>query len=142
MSSNASPLHARVRRRWPQAGRGQKWLLAGSAAAIVGSFLPWLELAFGARLHGVQGAGLWTFYLGSLGLAGALVPSRWAAIVQGAVCAAAAVGLPVLQVLRVFQLGLEGWQPGIGAVLVVAGGGMAARGVVQLMRDGPLDPTG
>ena len=113
---------------------GRRWLLAGAVVAAVGSFLPWLELAFGASFNGLQGAGLWTFYLSWLGLAGAMVPVRGAAIVQGLLAGGAAVGLPLLQVVEVTRLGLPGWQPGIGLLLTVCGGVLMLRGTVSLLR--------
>ena len=113
---------------------GRRWLLAGAAVAGVGSLLPWLELAFGASLGGLQGAGLWTFYLAWLGLAGALVPSRTAALVQGTIAGLAAVTLPILQVLDVARRDLPGWQPGVGLLLTVCGGVLLLRGVVTLLR--------
>lgn len=113
---------------------GRRWLLAGAAVAGVGSLLPWLELAFGASLGGLQGGGLWTFYLAWLGLAGALVPSRTAAVVQGAVAGLAAVVLPIAQVADVARRDLPGWQPGIGLLLTVCGGVLLLRGVVTLLR--------
>lgn len=134
-----SSFHSRVagasRASWPHAGQGQKWLLGGSALILIGSFLPWITLGGLATVNGLQTAGLWTFYLGFLGAAGGLVPSRTAAVVQGGVAAAAALALPAWQVLRVVGLGLDGWQPGIGLLICVAGGSLAARAVVQLVAD-------
>ncbi|WP_370324326.1 hypothetical protein [Euzebya sp.] len=133
MSTSSEPIATRTR--WPQAGRGQKWLLGGSALILVGSFLPWITLSGIATVNGIQTAGLWTFYLGFLGLAGALVPSRTAATVQGIIAGGAAVVLPAWQVLRVSGLGVEGWQPGLGIFVCAAGASLAIRGVVHLVGD-------
>lgn len=99
----------------------------------IGSFMPWLDTAVGSVV-GVRGAGLWTFYAAMLGLAGALVPIRTLAIVQGAVLALVAVALPVWQVVHVLNLvGTGGWMPGPGLVLVL-GGGVVAGVAVNRMR--------
>lgn len=116
-------------RRPPRPGRGA--LLGATVRVILGSFLPWIYTALGS-LSGASGAGLWTFYAAMLGLAGAIVPWRRAAIVQAAILALAAVGLSTWQLVRaVSLLGLEGgWLPGPGLVLVFGGGvlaGVAAR---------------
>ena len=119
-----------TRRRHP----GQGMVLAGSLVVLVGSFLPWLHIAVGATLNGLSGAGLWTFYLGSLGVAGGLVPSRTAGAVQGLVVGGGAVILPALQLWTVFDRALVGWQPGVGLVTTFAGGALVLRGVARLVR--------
>lgn len=118
---------------WPKAGRGQGWLLAGALLVIVGSVLPWVDLGGVARIDGLATAGLWTFYIGFLGMAGGLVPWRGLAIAQGAMLVVAALALPAWQVLRLVALDLPGWNPGLGLLLVVAGGSTAARGVLTLV---------
>lgn len=122
---------------WPHAGRGQVWLLGGSVLVLIGSFLPWITLSGLVTITGLQTAGRWTFYLGFLGLAGALVPWRAAAIVQGAVAGVAAIGLPLWQVLRLSAADVEGWQVGVGLVVCVAGGSLIARAVGRLITDRP-----
>lgn len=99
----------------------------------IGSFLPWLDTRLGT-VNGAHGPGLWTFYVAMLGLAGALVPIRTLAIVQGAVLAAVAVALPTWQLVHVLSLvGLGGWMPGPGLVLVFGGGVLAAAGVRRML---------
>lgn len=97
-----------------------------------GSFLPWIDTPLG-QISGARGAGLWTFYAAMLGLAGALVPLRTMALLQGAVLALVAVGLPVWQVVRLLNLvGTSGWMPGPGLVLVFGGGVLAAVAVRRM----------
>jgi len=97
-----------------------------------GSFLPWIDTALGS-VSGVRGAGLWTFYAAMLGLAGALVPSRVFALVQGAVLALVAIALPGWQVVHLLSLvGTEGWLPGPGLVIVFGGGVLAAVAVRRM----------
>lgn len=99
----------------------------------VGSFLPWLDTAVGS-VSGARGPGLWTFYAAMLGLAGALVPIRSLAVVQGAVLALTAIALPVWQLVHVLGLvGTAGWIPGPGLVLVLGGGVLAAVGVRRML---------
>ena len=100
--------------------------------AALGAFLPWVYTGVGA-VSGARGAGLWVFYAATLGLAGALVPSRGLAAVQAAVLALAAVGLAVWQVVHLLSLvGLQGWLPGPGLVLVLAGGLLAGKAARSL----------
>lgn len=100
---------------------------------VVGSFLPWIDTAIGS-VSGARGPGLWTFYASMVGLAGALVPSRRIAGIQGALMALVCVALPVWQLFRALNLlGTAGWLPGPGIVLVFGGGvlaGAAARGLL------------
>lgn len=135
MTTLYSRMAAHSRSNWPHAGSGQKWLVGASLLILAGSFLPWIDLGGLATINGLQTAGLWTFYLGFLGLAGGLVPSRAAAVVQGSVAAIAALALPVWQVVRVARLGLDGWQPGLGIFVCIAGGSLAVRGVLRLLAD-------
>ncbi|GAB3263283.1 hypothetical protein GCM10027425_27660 [Alteromonas gracilis] len=94
---------------------------------VIGSFLPWIYTAL-EYISGARGGGLWTFYAAMLGLAGAIVPWRRAAIVQALILAVVAVGISTWQLVRaVSLLGLEGgWLPGPGLVLVFGGGVLAA----------------
>lgn len=105
---------------------GQRTLLMAVGLVGLGSFLPWIQLAVGVSVSGMQGAGLWTFYAAVLGLAGALVRRRGAAAAQAAILGVAAVGLPAWQVARLLTLG-GGWAPGVGLVLVAGGGIVALR---------------
>ena len=101
-------------------------LLGASVLVGFGSFLTWVATPVG-DISGARGPGLWTFYAAVLGLAGAYVPWRRAAFVQGLVLVVAAIGLPVWQLARIIRLvGFGGWLPGPGVVLVVAGGILAA----------------
>ena len=134
MSTSAGPGSTSTRTR---SGRrpavpGRRQLLGAVAMVAVGSFLPWLDTALG-QINGVRGAGLWTFYAAMLGLAGALVPIRMLALVQGAVMALAAMALPVWQVVYLLGLvGTEGWIPGPGLVVVFGGGVLAAVAVRRM----------
>jgi hypothetical protein len=107
---------------------------------LIGSFLPWIYTALGS-VSGARGAGLWTFYAATLGLAAALVPLRKLAAAQAALFAAVAVGLPLWQVLHLLRLvGAEGWFPGPGLVMVFGGGVLAGTAAWRLLRE-PA-PTG
>jgi hypothetical protein len=98
----------------------------------VGSFMPWLDTVAGT-VSGARGAGLWTFYAAMLGLAGALVPVRSLAVVQGAVLGLVAVVIPIWQLFHVFSLvGTNGWMPGPGLVLVLGGGVLAGVAVRRM----------
>lgn len=107
----------------------QRLLLLASAGVIVGSFLPWIQTGLGTY-QGFLGAGIYTFYAGVLGLAGALVPSAKLAMIQGAIMAAVAIALPVWQIARLLNLvGFSGWTPGVGLALVLLSGLYSARTV-------------
>ena len=74
-------------------------------------------------MPGYRGGGLWTFYAAMLGFTGALVPWPRVAAAQAGVLALVAMALPVWQVVHMLALvGTGGWLPGIGLVLVLAGG--------------------
>lgn len=110
----------------PRRPPAQRRLLGASVLVLLGAFLPWVYTGVGA-VSGVRGAGLWTFYAGMLGLAGALVASRRMAGVQALVLAAAAVGLTGWQLVHLASLvGFSGWAPGPGLVLTAGGGVLAA----------------
>ena len=128
-SSAARPLPGSdvARPRRSRVHDGQRRLLAAASMAGLGAFLPWVYTGVGA-VSGARGAGLWVFYAATLGLAGALVPMRRLAAVQGAVLAVAAVGLTGWQLLHMLSLvGLQGWLPGPGLVLCLGGGLLAGR---------------
>jgi hypothetical protein len=121
-----------ARARWPYAGADQLPLLLASLAMMVGSFMPWVMVG-GMAMAGVNGAGLWTLYGASLGLAGALVRQRRLAAVSAAAAGALAVGLGGWQVVHlVGKVGLDGWHPGIGLVAVLIGGIIALRSAWRL----------
>lgn len=134
-ADNIDPMAAstpRGRARVP--GRGR---VAGAVALVaVGSFMPWIDTALG-NVSGARGAGLWTFYAAMLGLAGVLAPKLILLVVQAAVLAAAAVVLPLWQVVHLVSLvGMEGWRPGPGLVLVLGGGVLAAVGAWEAWQHG------
>jgi hypothetical protein len=101
-------------------------LLFASAMVVLGSFLPWIYTSLGT-ISGVRGAGLWTFYAAMLGLAGVFVPTRRLAGWQALVLAGVAVVLPLWQLVHLLDLvGVGGWLPGPGLVMVFGGGIYAA----------------
>ncbi|MEZ5216344.1 MAG: hypothetical protein R2705_20675 [Ilumatobacteraceae bacterium] len=115
----ARPTPRAVRRPAPA---GRSVLLLAAGGMIIGSFLPWVQTGFG-MYRGVAGAGLWTFYVGVLALAGALVPVRWVALGHALVAGAVAVSLPAWQFLRLFRrVGFTGWSPGTGLWVVFVAG--------------------
>lgn len=102
---------------------------------MFGSFLPWVDTAAGS-VSGGRGAGLWTFYAATLGLAGALVTNRLLATVQALLFAVVAIGLPTWQVVHLVNLvGRSGWAPGPGLVLTFGGGVLAASAAYSLWRE-------
>ena len=128
-SSTSTRSAAPQRRRHP----AQRPLLGASAMVALGAFLPWVYTGLGP-VSGARGAGLWVFYAATLGIAGALVPSRRLAGAQGAVLAVAAVGLAGWQVVHLLTLvGPQGWLPGPGLLLVFGGGLLAARASYVLL---------
>ncbi|MCL8027453.1 hypothetical protein [Nocardioides bruguierae] len=125
MATTAPAGTARPVRRGAHPGR--RLLMGASLLVMFGSFLPWIDTPVGL-VTGMQGAGLWTFYAAALGIAGVLVPFRSLAIAQAAALGVAAVGLGTWQLLHLYLLvGLGGWTPGPGIVMVI-GGGVAALG--------------
>jgi hypothetical protein len=111
---------------------GRKRLLWASLMALVGGFMPWLMTEVG-NVNGYRGAGLWVAYAAMLGLAGAMLPWRRVAAVQGFILAAVAVALPLWQFVHVVSLvGFAGWMPGPGLVMCLGGGVLAAVGSRQL----------
>ena len=124
----------RVRRPAPPSARARRHLVAAALMVIVGAFLPWVATGVG-NVIGVRGGGLWTMYAGFLGLAGAAL--RWHRVAAGhaAVLAAAAVVIPVWQVVHVLSLvGTAGWLPGPGLVLTFGGGVLAGVAALTLLR--------
>lgn len=106
---------------------------------LFGSFLPWIDTAVGS-VSGARGGGLWTAYAAMLGLAAALIPLRRVAAVQAVIFAGVALLVPAWQVVHLLSLvGLAGWVPGPGLVLVVGGGVLAATAAIQLFRPLPSD---
>lgn len=109
-------------------------LMFAAGMALFGAFLPWVLTSLG-NISGARGAGLWVAYAAMLGLAGALVPMRRVAAVQGAILAAVAIGLPLWQIVHLLGLvGTGGWLPGPGLVLCLGAGVLAAvasRGILR-----------
>lgn len=127
MATQTAPARTR-RRKMP----GQMRLLAASAMMLVGAFIPWLYTPVG-NITGMRGPGLWTATVAMLALAGALVPLRILAALQAIAAAAVCIVLPIWQFLHMFNLvGMEGWLPGPGLVLTLAGGVLAAVAAWQL----------
>lgn len=110
-------------------------LFLGILLVVVGSFLPWLYVA-GEPRSGALGPGLWTFYGAMLGFAGALLPFHRVAAGHAAVMAAVALGVPIWQLLHALDLvGIGGWAPGPGLVMVAGGGVVAAGCAVRMWRE-------
>lgn len=132
VASTAAPSTGAVpqpRRRMEQ---GRKRLLLASGMGLVGSFLPWILTGVG-NVSGARGAGLWVAYAAVLGLAGALMPKRRVASVQGAVFAVVALGLTGWQLVHLVSLvGFAGWMPGPGLVMCIGAGALAGLGSRQL----------
>lgn len=125
------------RRAVPQTRRrklpGQKRMLAGSVMMLVGAFLPWLYTPLG-NFTGMNGPGLWTATVAMIALAGALVPIRMLAVVQGAIAAGVAMVIPLWQFWHVFsQVGMAGWMPGPGLLLTFVGGLLCGIAAWQLL---------
>lgn len=120
---------------------GARTLLLGSALVAFGSLLPWVSTPFG-NVSGIRGAGLWTLYAGTLGIAGALLRRRRLVLAHGIPVSVAAVVLPVWQLARIGQLGVEAGTltaalPGMGLIMALGGGVLAARATLALARSGP-----
>lgn len=121
----------KVRRRHP----AQKLMLVAAAGVIFGSFLPWVQTSV-ETFTGFSGAGVYTFYAGVLGIAAGMVPARIPAMIQGSVMAAAAIGLPLWQILHLYtKVGFEGWMPGMGLLMVMGAGLFAIRSVWQMYKN-------
>lgn len=131
---------ATARRRGARlAARAQVRLLGASILVIFGSLLPWVSTPFG-NIGGARGAGLWTLYAGVAGIAGALIPSRRLALAHAAVLTVVALALPAWQFIHLMRIGADTGSftvavPGLGLVLVAAGGGLAAQAAARLYRD-------
>lgn len=123
-----------TRRAKPRRPRASRQLLGAALMVLFGAFLPWIATGAG-NVVGVRGAGLWTLYAASLGIAGAIIRSYRLAALQGGVLAVIAVGLPLWQVVHLVTLvGFEGWMPGPGLVLTVGGGALAGYAALGLLR--------
>ncbi len=113
----------------------RKKLVFAVVLVVIGSFLPWIYVA-GVPKSGILGPGLWTFYAAMLGVAGVLLPFRRVGAGHAAAMAAAAVAVPVWQVGHIVNLvGLGGWMPGPGLVMVLGGGVLAAGAAWRMWRE-------
>lgn len=139
LSAPASDLSGRrvmtQRRAWPPAHPAQLRLLLASSVVIIGSFLPWVVTGFGTY-RGIAGPGLWTFYAGIFGIAGALIPMRRIAVLHGVALTAAALFLPLWQVQRlVTNVGFDGWTPGFGLGIVLIAGVVGGSATMTMWRN-------
>jgi hypothetical protein len=117
----------------------RKRLILGVLLVMVGSFLPWFYVA-GIPQSGALGPGLWTFYGAMLGLAGVLLPFHRINGGHAAVMAGICLAIPAWQLVRLIgEVGFQGWMPGPGMVMVVAGGLVAARCALGLLREPAAD---
>jgi hypothetical protein len=106
---------------------------------LLGAFLPWVYTGAG-NVTGVQGAGLWTMYAATLGIAGAILRSYRIAAVHAGLFALVAVALPVWQIVHMLSLvGFAGWMPGAGLVLTLGGGVLAGFAGLGLLRASRVD---
>ena len=103
---------------------------------MIASFLPWLDTAFGST-NGAGLGGLYTFYAALLAVPGVILRSRRVVIGHALVLAVAGLGVPTWRLLwamrRLPAFG-EAWLPGVGLMLVLISGGVAAVAVRGLMR--------
>lgn len=125
-----------ARPRAARRSRSSLHLLGGSLMILVGAFLPWISSGAGNFL-GIRGAGLWTLYASFLGVAGAIMRAPKVVAVHAGILAVVAITLPAWQLVHMVSLvGLAGWVPGVGLVLTVAGGVIAAVAATRLWREG------
>ncbi|MCA1780685.1 MAG: hypothetical protein ABR500_15680 [Dermatophilaceae bacterium] len=121
---------------------GRKRMLWATIALFLGAFLPWMYTPVGnvsgigvlgdLMLPGQPGA--WVLYSAFMALAAALAPWRIFSVVNGFIVTTVAVGLPVYHLVRMFaRVGFDGWTPGPGAVLAVAGGVLCFIGARELL---------
>jgi hypothetical protein len=119
-------------RRWPYVGHGQQTLAWASVLVLLGAFLPWVMTGVGT-FTGMRGAGTWTVFAGAIGLGAALMRHRRVVLVHAVAIAVVAIALPVWQVVHLLRLvGLQGWLPGIGLIMTLAGGIVIARAAVEI----------
>lgn len=110
------------RPRWPYLGPAQSRLLLAAAGMLVGSFLPWVDTAFG-RFTGMSGPGVWTFYAGVLALAGSMLRRRRLALAHAWLAAIVCVVLPLWQGMKLLQVcGGGACAPSTGLVVVLGAG--------------------
>lgn len=124
-SDAAATSSPRRRGSWP----GRSRLAAGAALVVLGAVLPWVMTPFG-NVRGLGGAGLWTLYAGLFAAGGAALPWPRLSAWHAPVLAAAAIGLPVWQLVRLGWISAttEAWGaalPGVGLVVTLAGGVLA-----------------
>ena len=120
---------------------GQKRMLWATIALFLGAFLPWLYTPVGTvsgigvgdlMLDGQPGA--WVLYASFAAMAAALAPWRMFSVVNGFLVAAIAIGLPLYHLWRMWErVGFEGWMPGPGIVMSLAGGVLCFIGARELL---------
>ncbi len=128
------------RPRWPYLGRPQRRLLIAAFLVLFGSVTPWVDTV-GGNLLGVQGGGLYTLSAGGIGLAGAFFRRRGVVLAHAFVLAGTPLVIATWQVARLIAIGCDFrvCAPGVGLVITLAGGAIAASATRQLLR-GP-DPA-
>ena len=135
MNTTTASSELATRPRWPYVGRGQKTLLWASVMILVGAFLPWLMTPLGT-FTGMRGAGTWTVFAGAIGLGVSLMRSRRLVLVHALGIAAVAIALPSWQLAHTIGLvGFQGWMPGVGLIMTLAGGVAVSRAVLAIRTD-------
>ena len=127
---------ARVRSRWPYAGRPQLLLAIAAPATLIASFLPWLDTALLGPIYGASAGGLYTFYAGLIAFPGVIW--RNPRVVAGhllllAVVDIAGPGWRFAWALRRLPGFGEAWLPSPGMLLLFVSGGVAAYAFVKLL---------
>jgi hypothetical protein len=125
-------------------------MLLAAIALFLGAFLPWMYTPVGTvsgiglgdlMLAGQPGA--WILYATFMALAAGLAPWRRFSVVNGFIVAAVAVGLPVYHLVRMWsRVGFDGWMPGPGVVMSVAGGVLCFIGARELLTRTEAVPEG
>jgi hypothetical protein len=121
---------------------GRKRMLWASMALFLGAFLPWMYTPLGnvsgigvlgdLMLAGQPGA--WVLYAGFLALAAGIAPWRMFSAVNGLIVAVVAAGLPLYHLFRMWsRVGFDGWMPGPGVVLSLAGAVLCFIGARELL---------
>ncbi|HSK96129.1 MAG TPA: hypothetical protein VK891_05875 [Euzebyales bacterium] len=126
---------ARARARWPYVGQPQLLLAITAPITLIASFLPWLDTALLGPVNGATAGGLFTCYAALLAIAGVIWRSP--RVVAGHLLVLAVTNIAVPGWRFVWALGRlpgfgEAWLPGIGMLLVVTSGAVAAYGLVRL----------
>lgn len=125
-----------ARVRWPFVGRPQMMLAITALITMIASFLPWLDTAIFGSINGAVVGGLFTFYAGLLAFPG--VMWRNPRIVAGHVLLLAVADLTIpgwrlLWAWRTLPGFGQAWLPGLGMLLLLISGVVAAVAFVQLL---------